>query len=744
MFDIGFGIAVIDLGMLLLIIALITFLVDVFLVLLGEYIDNWEQYSEIAFSIGCCALIVAFIYFFNAVVSADYSFVYVTDTVNNDMDFFMRVSAVWSGQAGSYFFWAFLTVIIYLIFRTLFRDYAHERIFWRSFVILALQTAIFTSLTILSDPFGLETEPIIDGIGLNPLLMNIWNLIHPPIIFIGYALCLIPFTIGIARLTVLEEGNIPDFDGKEFLDNFVEFFVSLAWLVLSSGIIIGGYWAYVTLGWGGFWAWDPIETASLIPWLFLTLYYHGKPFHKKSIFLVNYILSMSYISTLFATYLTRSGIVSSVHAFKPSNTLEKFLSGFIPPDTFVMSIILRIIPDEKILFLFIVLITSFLIPHIIGLTRGDLKHLPISLSREDFQVNKHKNTTLKISFITFFIGIYVIILGLLAPVIYDILGYLINLNSIGFNSGITVGSIFYNTVLTIFGGIMLLSQFFCTFYPRLEIKKKFILMLGGMLTGVIFAISRILYSNGFLIQVLGEKNPLLEFLNIFWTTSDKANLVLPLLFLGIVGLIIEFFQVSFSVDKNFIKKTSQIVLHLSFLLILVGALLSANRTLTTELEVQPGEFQISGTSLTIKVTDLDKTVLSSGVHAVEYDTEFFLTSGSRVVGFGISRLALDNVGRFDYEVTIISDLFSDIYIVTAAAYESPISGLFVASRLQIKIIPYINILWAGCFLLHFAIIPLNIGRFISLKRSISREEILNSEEAIIPSPGIETPIIKET
>ncbi|MHA1968628.1 MAG: cytochrome c biogenesis protein CcsA [Candidatus Hodarchaeales archaeon] len=743
MIDVGFGIFVIDLGMLLLIIGLVTFLVDVFLVLLGDYIDNWELYSEIALTIGSSALIASFLYFFNAVVSADYSFVYVTDLVNNDMDFFMRISAVWSGQAGSYFFWTFLAVIIYLIFRTLFRDYAHEKIYWRSFVILSLQVAILATLTFLSDPFGLETRPVMDGAGLNPLLMNIWNLIHPPIIFIGYALCLIPFAIGIARLTILENGKIPIFDGKEKLDNFVEFFISLAWLVLSSGIIIGGYWAYVTLGWGGFWAWDPVETASLIPWLFLTLYYHGKPFHRKSAYLANYILSMSYIASLFATYLTRSGIVSSVHAFKPTNTLEHLLSTFFPPDSFMMSIILRFIPDEKILLLFIVILISFLVPHIIGMKTGEIKRIPISLTREDFRAAKHRSTALKISYIMFFIGTYVLLLGLITPVFYDILGYLINFNSVGFSSGIAVGPIFYNTIITIFGGTILLVQFFCTFYPRLAIKKKFSLMGVGLVAGIIFAVSGALYANGFLTQVLGEKNPLLNLLSNFWTTSDKANLILPLLILGLGGLVVEFFKISFSEEKNFIRKTSQTVLHISFLVILIGALLSANKTITIELDVQPGEFQISGTSLTIKVLDLDKTILTSGIHSVEYDTEFVLTAGSRVVGFGISRLALDKVGRLDHEVTIISDLFSDIYIVTAAAYESPISGSFQASRLQIKIIPFINVLWAGCILLHFAIIPLVIGRFIMLKQSLSPEQTPPSGKSVTTSHIKEVPISEE-
>ncbi|MFX0085808.1 MAG: cytochrome c biogenesis protein CcsA [Candidatus Hodarchaeota archaeon] len=737
MIDVGFGLIEIDLGLLLLIIGFLAFLIDVFIVLIGDDIKNWEAYSEIALTVGASALIVSFLYFCNAVLSADYSFVYVTDFVNNNMDFFMRISAIWSGQSGSYFFWTFLAVLLYLIFRAIFRDYAHEPIFWRSFAIFGLQVAILGALTLLSDPFRLDIRPVMDGAGLNPLLMNIWNLIHPPIIFIGYALCLIPFVIGIARLTILEDGKIPDFDGKKVLENFTEFMISIAWLVLSSGIIIGGYWAYVTLGWGGFWAWDPVETASLIPWLFLTLYYHGKSFHRKSPYLANYILSMSYISVLFATYLTRSGIVSSVHAFKPTNTLENFLATIIPSNNFLMSIILRFIPDEKILFLFLTVLISFFVPHFIGIKTREILHLPISIKKEDFQVAKSRITALKLSYLAFLIGTFALILGLIFPVIFDIVGYLVTLSPDKsgfwfnwFGSSISINALFYNTILTIFGGIMLLTQFFCTFYPRFSLKSKFGIIFGGIIASILFTVSGILYRSGVLTSFLGQGNPIIEIFRNFWTASDKANLVIPLLILGIVGLFIEFFNIAFKEEKNFIRKTSQAMLHLSFLVILLGALLSANMTTTTELVVQPGEFQVPGTSLIINILDLDKTVLQSGIHSVEYDTEFVISSGSRVIGFGISRLAIDNVGRMDHEVTIISNFFSDIYIVTGAAYESPTSGSFQGSLLQIKIIPYINILWAGCLLLHFAIIPLTIGRFVLLRNSYLTfsKEMMNSDQ----------------
>lgn len=723
MIYINLGIIGIDLGMLLLLLCFAAYLIDVILVIIGEYIEKWEFFSEVSLSVGTIAIILSFLYFSYSVLTADYSFNYVYSFVNNDMDFFQRISAIWSGQAGSYFFWTFLVALIYIVFRNMFRNYAHETFFWRSFVLFAFQVAILTALTIMSEPFELTDQILTDGLGLNPFLLNFWNIIHPPIIFIGYALCLVPMVIGIVKLSILEDGKVPDFEDKEQLNKFLEFMVSLAWLILSSGIIIGGYWAYVTLGWGGFWAWDPVETASLIPWFFLTLYFHGKSFHRKSAYLANYILSMTYIGVLFATYLTRSGLITSVHTFQPEGTLENILKLFIPQNSFIMSIILRLIPNERLLVLFIVFMAAFIALHLLGIKNKEILRIPITLSRTDFQVSKSRTTALKISYISFLLGAYVIIIGLIAPVIYDIIGFLITFSSTGFGSSITVGPLYFNTVLTIFGGVMLLAQFFCTFYPRMATKKKFSLLIGGLTAGAIFAISGFLFRNGFLDSIFGKGNPILAIFSNFWTTSDKANLVIPLLLLGMVGLIIEFIKVTLREEKHLIRKTSQTMLHFSFLVILLGAVTSANMTITAELKVRDGvEYPISGTSLTITILDLDKNFPESGLHVVEYDTKFMISSGARPVGLGLSRLGYDKIDREDHEVMIISDLFADIYIVTVGVYENIISGQFELTALQIKIIPYINILWAGCLFLHFAIIPLTIGRFIILKEAFSSKE----------------------
>ncbi|MHA1976379.1 MAG: cytochrome c biogenesis protein CcsA, partial [Candidatus Hodarchaeales archaeon] len=518
MIYIGFGTIGMDLGDLILLISFLAFVIDAIIVLLGKYIEKWEIYSEMSLSTAMVALLIAFLYFSFSILINDYSFFYVSEYVNNDMDIFFKLSAIWSGQAGSYFFWGFLIGVAYYVFRLLFRDYSHEPLFWRSFAIAAIQVSALLLLTILSKPFELNKTIPTDGLGLNPFLMNIWNVIHPPIIFLGYAICLIPMIIAIARISILKDGKVPDYKGKQKLDSFFEFMVSAAWLILSSGIIVGGYWAYITLGWGGFWAWDPVETASLIPWLFITLYFHGKPFLRKHEYLSNYIVTMSYISALLVTYITRGGIVGSVHAFVPGAGLETLLEKpftllngipileflypllgditFIPRNSFVMSFILRFIPEERILIVFILILVTFLLPHIYGFARRGMGNIPSLISRKDFQPKRARMTSLKVSFIAGLIGTYIIIFALITPVIYDMLGYIITLSSTGFRGRIVIDKPIFNTIITIFGGTMLLAQFFCTFFPRLNINRKFQLLIGGVTAGIVFAITGYFYRTG--------------------------------------------------------------------------------------------------------------------------------------------------------------------------------------------------------------------------------------------------------
>ena len=152
------------------------------------------------------------------------------------------------------------------------------------------------------------------GNGLNALLVNFWMTVHPPLMFIGYATMTIPFAAAIVYLFTKEDG------WEELGRQWARF----TWLFLGMGIAVGGVWAYLVLGWGGFWAWDPVETASFIPWLTLTAFMHAASLHRKNkatFSIAAPILAVvSFILVLYAAIVVRSGIFNSVHAFGDSST----------------------------------------------------------------------------------------------------------------------------------------------------------------------------------------------------------------------------------------------------------------------------------------------------------------------------------------------------------------------------------------------------------------------------------------
>jgi cytochrome c biogenesis factor len=426
--------------------------------------------------------------------------------------------------------------------------------------------------------------------------------------------------------------------------------------------------------------------------------------------------------------LTRSGVVSSVHTFQPEATLENILSIFIPSDSFLMSIILRFIPDERMFFLLIVLIGTFVVINFYSLSSKEKAKLPLALYRKDFQASRARTTALKISYLSFLCGTFLIFLGLIAPIIYDIIGYIFYLSPTGFGSTINVGSAYYNTIAAIFGGIMLIAQFFCTFFPRLAFKRKVNIVGASVVFSAGWALTGFLYQNDFFTELL-PNNPFLKILGNFWTTNDIVNFIVPLLIIGIVGLGTQFIRVVLQEEKNFFRKSSQTMLHLSFLVILLGALLSANMTVTSSFYVQEGRtYDLAGTSLSISILNIRTNSPETGLHVVQYDTELVvLDSDVNVVGFGVSRLAFDNTNRRDSKVTIISSMLADIYIVTVGNPNDdwnvdPFTGRVDSLPLQVKVIPYINILWTGCLFLHFAIIPLVIWRFIETKQVFSYTE----------------------
>jgi cytochrome c-type biogenesis protein CcmF len=276
-----------------------------------------RSYGFFALSIALSAVVLALL-----LMMRDFRIEYVYQYSGMDLPGYYQFAAFWAGQKGSFLIWLFWGTMLGLLVRRTAGP--------REPAVMAVYTLTLMGLLFIlvrENPFVMLGKTPMDGVGLNPLLQDNWMVIHPPIMFIGYASSAIPFAFAMAALWRR------DYDGwaaRAFpwaLGGF---------LVLGTAILMGGYWAYKTLGWGGYWGWDPVENASFIPWIFGTVLIHGLHMERSQgrYRRANYLFTfLMYISVLYGTFLTRSGVLAdfSVHSFVDlgiSGYLTLLLGGF--------------------------------------------------------------------------------------------------------------------------------------------------------------------------------------------------------------------------------------------------------------------------------------------------------------------------------------------------------------------------------------------------------------------------------
>ncbi len=245
-------------------------------------------------------------------VGGDFSVSYVAEHTSKALPIVYRVSALWAGAGGSLLLWLWLQVgFIVIIFCRLDKT---KRIFAAASRAAANVVSVCFLLVLVLDknPFTLSVVAPADGLGLNPLLQHPAMALHPPTLFIGFAAFAVPFAWAIASLA--GHGTQDEFELFKLARNWI----LLAWLFLTIGIVLGSWWAYEELGWGGYWAWDPVENSSLLPWLTATALLHCsrvyKPRTSISLWLIILCL-LTFSLCIFGTFLTRYGLVTSVHAF---------------------------------------------------------------------------------------------------------------------------------------------------------------------------------------------------------------------------------------------------------------------------------------------------------------------------------------------------------------------------------------------------------------------------------------------
>src|SRR5258708_4713978 len=277
---------------------------------------SWERLGETARRAGIVVFGGVLLAAIALVVSAfrdDFTIAYIFHHSNRALPAPFKFATLWSGQEGSLLFWSLLLAgygfVLRLRYKTDPRLYAYA-----SVVLAGVQIFFLLLVNFAANPFGMLEGPLrADGSGLNPLLQYSEMVIHPPMLYLGYVGFTVPFAFALGALAM-------KYPGDKWI-HITRRWTMVTWAFLTLGIPLGAHWAYYVLGWGGYWGWDPVENASLLPWLTGTAFLHSVMMQEKRGMLKvwnMWLVFTTFWLSILGTYLTRSGVLNSVHAFAQS------------------------------------------------------------------------------------------------------------------------------------------------------------------------------------------------------------------------------------------------------------------------------------------------------------------------------------------------------------------------------------------------------------------------------------------
>jgi cytochrome c-type biogenesis protein CcmF len=285
--------------------------------------DRWVSSARNAVILVFPLVLLAALAIIYSLVTSDFSLDYVWQVSSRDMPTYLKVTALWGGQAGSLLFWNLLLAAF--VAAAMVTKWQDQKALMPYVIIVASMTQIFFLFIsgFVENPFIRLAIIPPDGNGLNPLLRHPGMIIHPPMLYLGFVGFTVPYAFAMAALMSNQAG-----------DNWIRTtrrWTLVAWLFLSLGLILGGRWAYDVLGWGGYWGWDPVENASLMPWLAATAFLHSVMIQEKMRMFKMwnmFLIVLTFCLVILGTFVVRSGVISSVHAFAQS-AIGPFFFAFI-------------------------------------------------------------------------------------------------------------------------------------------------------------------------------------------------------------------------------------------------------------------------------------------------------------------------------------------------------------------------------------------------------------------------------
>jgi len=271
----------------------------------------------------CAMVTIAVVALWTGLLTSDFSLEYVASYSSTTLPTAYKFTALWGGQQGSLLFWTWLLSIFTSIAAFLNRRRNQEIAPYAMAVLAGVAIFFLGMLNFVTRPFDLMAVIPAQGTDLNPLLQNYWMAIHPPSLYTGYVSATVPFAFGAAALLT---GKLDDTWIRT-----TRRWAIFSWFFLTLGNLFGARWAYEVLGWGGYWAWDPVENAAFMPWLVMTAYLHSVMIQERKDMLKVWnlaLIGLAFSLTIFGTFITRSGVISSVHSFTQSGLGPYFL-GFL-------------------------------------------------------------------------------------------------------------------------------------------------------------------------------------------------------------------------------------------------------------------------------------------------------------------------------------------------------------------------------------------------------------------------------
>jgi len=301
--------------LLALALSLYSFVAGIFaIVTTGEMAERVGETARRAGIVVFVCVLLAAVALVTAAFRNDFSIAYIFHHSNRDLPAPYKFATLWSGQEGSLLFWSLLLSGYGFVLRLRYKT--DPRLFAYASVALAgVQIFFLLLVTFAANPFGLLDGPLrADGSGLNALLQYPEMVIHPPMLYLGYVGFSVPFAFALGAL-------IMKYPGEKWI-RITRRWTMVTWAFLTCGVFLGSHWAYYVLGWGGYWGWDPVENASLMPWLMGTAFLHSVMMQEKRGMLKvwnMWLVFLTFWLAIWGTFLTRSGMISSVHAFAQSS-----------------------------------------------------------------------------------------------------------------------------------------------------------------------------------------------------------------------------------------------------------------------------------------------------------------------------------------------------------------------------------------------------------------------------------------